>query len=107
VAGAVFVLRITFFLLPLVPVVLVLALLGAVFGTACIGFSAGRLLRRRLGDAKPLLVAFTGVLAIFDLTLIPFAGWAVLAVLGLAGLGLSVLTRLGSGPGWSLDELNW
>jgi hypothetical protein len=106
-AGAVFVFRVTFFLLPLVPVVLVLAAVGAVFGVACVGFSIGRRLRSWLGGAGPLLLAFTGVLALFDLALIPFAGWLALAVLLLVGLGVAVITRLGTAPGWSVEELNW
>jgi hypothetical protein len=106
-AGAVFVFRVTFFLLPLVPVLLVVAAVAAVFGLACVGLGVGRLLRSRLGQASPLLLAFTGVLCLFDLALIPFAGWLALAALLLVGLGVAVITRLGSTGGWSVEELNW
>jgi len=106
-AGALFVLRVTFFLLPLVPVVLALAAMGALFGVACMGLFVARFARRRLGGANPILLAFTGLLAIFDLALIPFAGWVALAVFVVAGLGLAVITRLGSAPGWAVEELNW
>jgi hypothetical protein len=35
------------------------------------------------------------------------AGWLVLLLLAITGLGVAVLTRLGSASGWGLDELNW
>lgn len=106
-AATVFVFRVTFFLLPLVPVLLVVTALAAVFGVASVGLTVGRLLRSRAGQANPLLLAFTGVLFLFDLALIPFAGWLALGALLLVGLGIAVITRLGSAPGWSVEELNW
>jgi hypothetical protein len=104
--GALFVLRATFFLLPLVPVLLALAALGTVFGLACLALALARRLRRRMGPAHPLLLASTGLLVFFDVALIPFAGWLALALAAAAALGLSVITRLGSSPGWSIEELN-
>src|SRR5262249_18607430 len=84
-----------------------LAPAGAVFGMAALALATGRWLRAHLGPAPPLLAALAGVLVLLDVSLVPFAGWLVLAVAAVTSLGLSVLTRVGSSAGWGLDELNF
>jgi hypothetical protein len=101
------VLRISFFLLSLVPVVWALAALGVVFGLASLGLALGHWLRERVGPAHPLLAAAAGILVLLDVALVPVAGWLVIAAVAVTALGLAVLTRLGSTAGWSLEELNW
>lgn len=99
-------LRVGFLLVSIVPFLYGLALLGAVFGVAALALAAGRWLRARLGPAPPLLAALAALLVLMDVSLVPVAGWLVLAVTAVTSLGLSVLTRVGSATGWSLDELN-
>ena len=99
-------LRVGFVLVSIVPFLYGVALLGAIFGVAALALAIGRWLRARLGQAPPLLAALAGVLMLLDIGLVPFAGWLVLAVAAVTALGLSVLTRVGSPVGWSLDELN-
>jgi hypothetical protein len=118
VAGAVMVvltlagitlLRFTVLFLPVVPVVTLVVLLAALFGTACISLALGRLLRRRLHlpGAHPLVAALAGALVVFDLAVIPYAGVFALAAVAIAGLGLAVVTRFGSAGGWSFGDLNF
>jgi len=98
-------LQVGFVLVSIVPFLYGLALLGAVFGVAALALAAGRWLRARLGPAPPLLAALAALLVLLDVSLVPVAGWLVLAVAAVTSLGLSVLTRVGSATGWSLDEL--
>jgi hypothetical protein len=100
-------LRAGFVLLSIVPLVWGAAVLGAVFGLAVLALASGRWLRARLGPAPPLLTTLTVLLVLVDVGLVPLAGWVVVAVVAVTALGLSVLTRVGSPTGWSLDELNW
>ena len=100
-------LRVGFVLLSIVPFLWGLAALGVVFGLAVLALASGRWLRTLLGPAPPLLAALAALLVLVDAALVPVAGWVVLAVVAVTALGLSVLTRVGSPAGWSLDELNW
>jgi len=99
-------LRVGFVLVSIVPFLYGLALLGGVFGVAALALAAGRWLRARLGPAPPLLAALAAILVLLDVSLVPVAGWLVLAAAAVTSLGLAVLTRVGSATGWSLDELN-
>ena len=101
------VLRAGLTLLPAVPVMLVVVLGGVIFGVACLGLALGRGLARYVRPAHPLVSALAGLLAIFDAALVPYAGWVVLALAALAGLGLTVMTRFGSSEGWGLEDLWW
>ena len=107
--GAVALLRFTLFFLAVIPAVLVLALVAALFGVACIGLALGRFLQRRLrlGAAHPFLIALAGSLVVFDLAVIPYLGAVALAAIAIAGLGLAVVTRFGSETAWSFHDLNW
>jgi hypothetical protein len=107
--AAITLLRFTLLFLAVVPVVLVIAIVTALFGIACIAFALGRLVRRRLrlSEAYPLLAALAGALIIFDLAVIPYVGVFALAAIAIAGLGLAVVTRFGSETGWSLGDLSW
>ncbi len=100
-------LRVGLVLVSLVPFLWGLALLGALFGLAAMSLWAARVLRDRLGPAPPLLAALAALLVLFDVSLVPIAGWVVLGVVAVTSLGLSVLTRVGSSVGWSLEELNF
>jgi hypothetical protein len=99
-------LRVTFFLLSVVPFVWAAALLGAVFGTASLALALGRALQGMLGRAHPLQAAGAAVLLFFDIAMVPVVGWIGLALLALTALGVAVVTRLGSAQGWSLEDLD-
>lgn len=107
--AAIILLRFTLLFLAVVPLVLLAALVAALFGIACISLAIGRLLHRRfrLPDVHPLVAALTGALVVFDLAVIPYAGVFALAAVAMAGLGLAVVTRFGSTDGWSFGDLNW
>lgn len=100
-------LRLSFVLLSFVVLVWGLALFGAVFGLAALALALGRWMRSRMGPVAPLVAALAGLLVVFDVALVPWLGWLVLAVVAVTALGLAVLTRLGSSSGWGLEELNW
>jgi len=100
-------LRATFWLLTLVPFIWAASAAATLFGCAALALAAGRWLRGRLGGGNPWLGAVLAALIVLDLALVPFAGWLLLALVGLAGLGLAVVTRLGSTGGWNLEDLNW
>jgi hypothetical protein len=102
-------LRFTLLFLAAVPLVLVIALVAALFGIACISLAIGRLVHRRfkLPAVHPLVVAFAGALVVFDLAVIPYAGVFALAAVAMAGLGLAVVTRFGSSGGWTFGDLNF
>ena len=99
--------RVTFVLLSLAPVVLAGVAAGALFGIAVLALAAGRRLGVRLGPAPVLVPALAGLLLFFDVALVPVLGWLALLVLAITGLGVAVLTRLGSAVGWGLDDLKW
>jgi hypothetical protein len=107
--AAVLLLRFTLVYLVLVPVLLAFAVAVAIFGLACIALALGRQLEHRfqLETAHPLVVSLAGTLLVFDLAVIPYAGVFALAALGIAGLGLAVVSRFGSTTGWSFADLNW
>jgi len=107
-AAGITLLRFTLLFLAVVPLVLLATLVAALFGIACISLAIGRLLHRRLQlpEVHPLVAAVAGALVVFDLAVIPYAGVFALAVVALAGLGLAVVTRFGSG-GWSFVDLNF
>ncbi|MBO0685650.1 MAG: hypothetical protein J2P45_21035 [Candidatus Dormibacteraeota bacterium] len=98
-------LRTAFIPLGLVPVLWAVSLLGIVFGIASLALALGRWLRTRLGPAPALLAALAAVLVLLDVALIPVAGWIALAAVAVVGLGVALVTRLGSRGGWSLEEL--
>jgi hypothetical protein len=99
--------RETFVLLSLVPFLWALSLLAIVFGAGGLALAFGRWLRTRLGNVHPLIAAFAAALALYDVALVPVAGWITLAAVAVTALGIAVVTRLGSPGGWSLEELDW
>jgi hypothetical protein len=100
-------LRVTFVLLSLVPLLWGAGALGVLFGESAIVLALGRWLTSRLGPAPLPLAAAAGLLLVLDIGLVPIAGWLFLAAVSVTSLGLAVLTRMGSPIGWSLEELNW
>lgn len=102
-------LRFTLIFIAIVPIVLGIALVAALFGIACISLAIGRLIGRglRLPRVHPLVAALAGTLVVFDLAVIPYAGLFALAAVAMAGLGLAVVTRFGSSGGWSFGDLSW
>jgi hypothetical protein len=102
-------LRFTLLFIAVVPLLLLIALVAGLFGIACISLAIGRLIDRRLrlGSVHPLVAALAGALVVFDLAVIPYAGVFALAAVAMAGLGLAVVTRFGSGGGWSFGDLRW
>jgi hypothetical protein len=109
VLAAITLLRFTLIFLAVIPVVLVVVLIAALFGIACISLAIGRLLQHRLGlsQVHALLAALAGALVVFDLAVIPYAGAFALAAVAIAGLGLAVVTRFGSTGIWTFGDLNW
>jgi hypothetical protein len=107
--GVVTLLRFTLLFLAVVPLVLAVALVAALFGVGCISLSIGRLIhqRLRLPEVHPLIAALVGALVVFDLAVIPYAGVIAFAAVAMAGLGLTVITRFGSTGGWSFVDLDW
>ena len=107
--GAVTLLRFTLLFLAVVPLVLAVVLVAALFGVGCISLAIGRLLRDRfhLPEVHPLIAALAGALVVFDLAVIPYAGVIAFAAIAMAGLGLTVVTRFGSSAGWSFVDLDW
>ena len=107
--AAITLLRFTLLFLAVVPLVLLVALVAALFGIACISLAIGRFLHRRLRLPRvhPLVAALAGALVVFDLAVIPYAGVFALAAVAMAGLGLAVVTRFGSAGGWAFGDLNW
>jgi hypothetical protein len=109
IVAATSLLRFSLLLLAAIPVVLVIALIAALFGIASISLAVGRLLQRRLSlpSTHPLLPALAGALVVFDLAVIPYAGVVAMLAVAIAGLGLAVVTRFGSAGGWSFGDLSW
>jgi hypothetical protein len=99
--------RATFVLLSVPPFFWAISLVGVVFGIGGLALAFGRWLRERFGEVHPLIAAFAAVLFLFDIALVPVAGWIALAIVAVAALGVAVVTRLGSPAGWSLEELDW
>ncbi len=98
----------TFALFPLT-IVLISALLLAVWAVVVgLALALGRGLRRAAGlaVAAPMLDFGLGLLLVFALGRIPFAGWVIVLLIGAVALGAVVMTRLGTGGVWSLAELN-
>jgi hypothetical protein len=98
----------TFALFPL-PLVLITALvLAAWAGVVGLALGLGGGLRRAAGvaAASPMLDFALGLLWVFALGRIPFAGWVIVSLIAALALGAVVMTRLGSGGVWSLAELN-
>lgn len=100
-------LRATFVLIALAPIVWAAAGIGVLFGIGALALAVGHRLQEGLGPANPLLAAAVAVLILFDVSLVPVAGWIALALIGLTALGSAVVTRFGSARGWSLEELHW
>jgi hypothetical protein len=98
----------TFALFPL-PLVLVTALvLAAWAGVVGLALALGGGLRRSAGlaAAPPMLDFALGLLLVFALGRIPFAGWVIVTLFAALALGAVVMTRFGTGGVWSLAELN-
>jgi hypothetical protein len=97
----------TFALFPL-PLVLVTALILAAWaGVVALALALGGGLRRVAGlaAASPMFDFAFGLLMVFALGRIPFAGWIIVTLIGALALGAVVITRFGTGGAWSLAEL--
>lgn len=102
-------LRFTLLFLAVVPLVVAVVLVAALFGIGCISLALGRLFHRRLHlpNVHPLIAALAGALLVFDLAVIPYAGVIAFGAIAAAGMGLAVVTRFGSASGWSFVDLDW
>ena len=100
-------LRYTFVLVGLTPLVWLASIAALAFGLAALGVFAGHRLQAVLGVAPPLLAGLVGVVLVVDLALIPVAGWVFAGAASVAALGLAIVTRFGSADGWSLEALSW
>jgi hypothetical protein len=97
----------TFALFPLPLLLVSLLVLAAWAGVAGLGLALGGGVRRAAGlaSASPMFDFALGMLLIFALGRIPFAGWVIVTLIGAVALGAVVVTRLGTGGVWSLAEL--
>jgi len=98
----------TFAVFPLTIVLVSALLLAAWAGVVGLALALGRGLRRAAGlsAAAPMLDFALGLLLVFALGRIPFAGWIIVLLISALALGAVVVTRLGTGGVWSLAELN-
>ena len=98
----------TFALFPLPLVLVTVLILAAWAGVVALALALGGGLRRRAGlaAAAPMLDFAVGLLVVFALGRIPFAGWVFVTLIGALALGAVVSTRLGAGGVWSLAELS-
>ena len=98
----------TFAVFPLTIVLVTALLLAAWAGVVGLALALGRGLRRAagLGTAAPMLDFALGLLLVFAVGRIPFAGWVIVLLISALALGAVVVTRLGAGGAWSLAELN-
>ena len=99
---------ITFALFPL-PLVLITALvLAAWAGVVGLGLALGGGLRRAAGlaTASPMFDFALGMLLIFALGRIPFAGWIIVLLISALALGAMIATRFGTDGIWSLAGLS-
>lgn len=88
---------------------LAILLTGATFvGLVALALALGRWLRIRLAPqaSSPLADLLLGVLVIFPLGLVPWAGWLAALGLGALGFGALLASRFGSDEGWSLEPLH-
>ena len=98
----------TFAVFPL-PLVMITALILAAWGGVVgLALALGGGLRQAAGLAKasPLFDFALGLLLVFALGRIPFAGWVIVTLIGALALGAVVITRFGRGGAWSLAELS-
>jgi hypothetical protein len=98
----------TFALFPL-PLVLITALILAAWaGVVALALALGAGLRQAAGLAAglPMWDFALGLLVVFAVGRIPFAGWIMVTLIGALALGAVVVTRLGAGGVWSLAELS-
>ncbi len=105
VAAATLLLRATFVLVPVAPVLWAVTGVGVAFGFGTLALALGRALADRLGPVNPLVAAAVAAVILFDLSLIPAVGVAALGLITFVALGVSVVTRLGSDRGWSMEDL--
>ncbi len=84
---------------------ILLVYFSALVGLVALGLRLGRWLNMRFGiaDQPPLFNLMAGLLLLFIIGLVPFAGAVALALLVIAGFGAIVLTRAGSERGWDFD----
>ncbi len=95
-------LAITILLIPLIPLEFVCVFAGAFLGTAALAFLVGRRLCELVSPAttpSPLLALIVGLLLITAAELVPVLGTLVLVLVGLIGLGATILSFIGERAG--------
>lgn len=94
----------TFVAFPLSFILLLVLVLAAWGGLVGLALAVGQWINRRVGlkGVSPLLDLAFGILVLYTLTRIPFAGTILLALLTMWALGAVLLTRFGLGGVWSL-----
>ncbi|MFZ0033200.1 MAG: hypothetical protein WAK84_15150 [Candidatus Cybelea sp.] len=93
-------LAITILLIPLIPLELVFVLAGVFLGTAALALLIGRRLCELLSPARtpsPLIAFLAGIALITAAELVPVVGTLVLILVGLIGLGATMLSFAGDG----------
>jgi hypothetical protein len=102
----------TFVLFPLPLLLVTLLIVAAWAGVVGLALALGSGLRRAAGlavaagnTAGPMFDFGLGLLLVFALGRIPFAGWVIVTLIGALALGAMVVTRLGTGGVWSLAGL--
>jgi hypothetical protein len=93
-------LAITILLIPLIPLELVFVLAGVFLGTAALALLIGRRLCELVSPAttpSPLIAFLAGIALITAAELVPVVGTLVLILVGLIGLGATMLSFAGDG----------
>ncbi|MSQ26516.1 MAG: hypothetical protein EXR51_00030 [Dehalococcoidia bacterium] len=91
------------------PLVLVVVGAATLMGVVAAGLALGRWLTARLAPqepAHPITALAVGMLALFPLSLLPWAGWVVALITASVGMGAVLITKFGSENGWSIETFN-
>lgn len=88
------------------PLVAVLLAAATLMGLGAVMLALGRGIAGRVAPGAaphPLRDLLIGALALFPLSLIPWAGWIVVLIAAATGFGAAIITRFGSEHGWSIE----
>jgi len=90
-------------LLLVTPALLLATLMGLVSVELCVGQAITRW--GRVEKSSVLMELIVGVIVLFLVSSIPYAGWVVVVVVAALGFGALLYTRFGSDEEWSFERL--
>lgn len=105
VAGMVVLLTVLIVGIPLAVLTVLACILLSVFGLVTASLVIGRGLTRAFvgGRSSPLVDLTAGILLLFPLSIVPLAGWLIIAIATSLGFGAILLTKFGGEEGWTLQ----